>query len=561
MKKLVSLLILSMFIVSLGAVSYQKTFLKDSIEWKAAEAIAIVGGVNPPTAVNPATGGEILKSIELIDYDALSESEKAFYDATASSLAFDAMINGDNVGLTPFVTLAPEVYAHKNVVEKERYADWLFPVRDRYNGFEFGTEIDYAGTFYGIVEYLMLNPQHDKQYDKSWGTNFDAITKGFNTQHEGTLLAGALIGNDWMNFSVQRSRQSLGYGKTGSLTLGDNFSRQDFMRLHTFSDIFDYTMNISLFSNMNSNNDTEDFNFNGMHNIVSIHRFDVKPTKNVTLTMNEGIVAYMDSTLDMRLLNPFLFHHGFNNYMEGIEVTPGNRDEANNILSIEAGWTVMPHLRVRGEFIFDQIQIGGETTNPLARPNANGLLVGADTSWIFDDMFLTAYAEYASTSPFLYLNYKTRKDKNDVILLEPNFDYILGIHDWWDNDEIAYGGYRFGGDAKVFGFGASFGKLDTFLVDASFVYSKHGTYGYGYINGIKNPVGPEALATKKMTGTPEQIEHRIEFKVDGSYQLTDYLELSAGFGFVSAKNYKNVPDAKFSDVQFKIGAAINFVEL
>lgn len=555
MKKIVSLLVLTMFVVSLGAVSYQKTYLKDSVEWKAAEAIAIAAGYNPPTAVNPATGGEILNAIERIDYNALSDEEKAFYDMTAASLGWNPTIESGIFGMTPSVVIAPEYYKQTEVVE--RYGDYLFPVRDRLNCLTFGFEYDYADTFYGYTDYLMLSPNHAKQYDELSGFNFDTILEGFNTQHEGTLRAGALIGNDWMNFSVQRSRQSMGYGKTSTFAIGDNFSRQDFMRLHTFSDIFDYTMNISLYSQQDKNNNTIDFNFNGLHNMTSFHRFDVKPAKNVSFSITEGIVAYMDTTLDMRLLNPFLFHHGFNNYNEQIEVDPlKDTDEANNMFFIEAGWTVIPHLRVRAEIAIDQIQLAGEAADANARPNANGFMVGVDTSWIFDDMFLTAYAEYASTSPYLYLNYKTTNSE-----FQPNYDYVLGVHDWWGVDEVAYGGFRFGGDSVVYGFGASFGKLDSFLVDASFAYSKHGLYGLGYANGLKNEFGPEHVGDKNLNCAEDQIEHRIELKIDGNYSITDFLDVSAGIGLVNIKNYKNQPGEKFSDFQMKLGVALDVTQI
>ena len=108
MKKIVSLLILSMFIVSLGAVSLQKTYLKDSIEWKAAEAIAISSGYNPPTSVNPATADEILGAIYVIDQENLNDTEKAFAANTISALSWEPTIQSGVFGMTPTLTIAPE---------------------------------------------------------------------------------------------------------------------------------------------------------------------------------------------------------------------------------------------------------------------------------------------------------------------------------------------------------------------------------------------------------------------------------------------------------------------
>ena len=551
MRKITSLLLIMFFVSSLCAVSYQRTYLKDSIEWKAAEALLISEGYNPPTSVNPATGAEIISSLSLLEPESMGEVERSFLDYAVQSLSWEPVIESGNFAMTPSVIISPEVYKHTTAFDS--YSDYLFPVRDRLSALDFDIDLEYADTFYGFVDYLVLSPEHEKQYDKLWGTNIDAIKGGFNTQHEGTLRAGGLFGNEWMNFSVQRSRQSLGYGKSGTFTLGDNFSRQDFMRFHTFSDIFDYTLNLTLFSNMDSNMETIDFNFNGMHNILSLHRFDIKLFDRAMISITEGIAAYMDSTLDIRLLNPFLFHHGFNNYNEGIEAKPLDGDEANNIFSVELGYTVLPHMRVRGELIFDQIQLSGEAAAQNARPNANGFMVGLDSSWILsEDMFITVYAEFAKTSPYLYLNYKENSGK-----LQPNYDYIFGVHDWWGVDEVAYGGYRFGPDAVVLGFGASIGGIGSFLVDADFVYSRHGLYGLGYDKGVRNEFGPDHINDKSPTGEEDQIERRIEAKIDSEILITDYLSLKAGVGYVYAQNYRNNPGMTFSDLQMKLGVSLD----
>lgn len=556
MKKLLAVLIILTVAFSLGATSLQKSYLKDSVEWKAAEALAIANGYNPPTSVSPATASEVIQAINRISESDLDENEKAFRDSVVSSLTWDPTIESGVFGMTPSVILAPEIY--KQTAVTDQYSDYLFPVRDRLSALTFDLDFNYSDTFYGFVDYLVLSPEHDKQYDKLFGTNFDSIKSGFNTQHEGTLRAGAILGNDWGYASVQRSRQSMGYGKTGVMTLGDNFSRQDFMRFHTYSDILDYTLNLTLFNNMNEKLETVDFQFNGMHNVLSLHRFDLKLGKKVQLSITEGIAAYMDSTLDLRLFNPFLFQHGFNNYNEDVAVPEdfNNGDEANNIFAVEVGYSPIPHLRVRGELIFDQIQIGGEKEGDDARPNASGYTIGVDTAWVFGDMFLSAYGEFTSTTPFLYLNKKT---VNGV--LNPNFDYIFGVHDWWGVDEVAYGGYRFGCDAVVISAGASFGKIGSFLVDGSIVYAKHGTYGLGYKNSIINELGPDALNLKGPTGAPDEVEKRLEIKVDGDYSVTDYLTVSAGFAYVNVNNYRNEPGKKFTDLQIKLGAALDITEI
>ena len=83
----------------------------------------------------------------------------------------------------------------------------------------------------------------------------------------------------------------------------------------------------------------------------------------------------------------------------------------------------------------------------------------------------------------------------------------------------------------------------------------------GYKNGLKNEFGPEHVNDKGPTGSADEIENRVEIKIDGSVSLFDYLDVSAGIGFVWANNYKNNPGEKFSDLQFKLGVALDVTEI
>ena len=276
----------------------------------------------------------------------------------------------------------------------------------------------------------MLFQCSSKDYDKHFDTNLNKLIEGdiFATSHEGTLTAGILFGNDWMNFSIMSGRQEQGYGHSGNLVLGDNLLRQQYLRMHTFSRWFDYTYTLTRYGKMAYHTPTDpasnlemasnNESFELPQQVFPLHRFDFKIADSVSISLVEGAMMLIDSVFDVRLLNPFLFVHGFNNYADSTQISPPG-DEANNILAIELGWTFLPHHRLNLQLVSDQIQIGGESTSV---PNALGGLINYETSWILDGNYLTAWLEAAYTMPAAYLNNK--RDNNDY---NPNYDYIVGM--------------------------------------------------------------------------------------------------------------------------------------
>lgn len=556
-KLIVSCLVLLFTTSLLFPASMQKPYSVNSPEWKTAAALCMTAGMALPSSVSPVTGEEIAQAVMRIPDDRLLQEERALKEKLLDSLGWKPMFATKNFGADVNPTITPEFYVHSS--KTDRSIDYLFPIKERNSLLNFSFDFDFASVGYGYVDYLALSPTYLQQYDKTWGTNADALA---DFQHDGTLNAGIIFGNDWMNFGIMRGRQSLGYGKTGNLQLSDNFSRQDFLRFHTFSAWFNYTLDITHYNLMKGTDDiasmeVEPFNANGKHQIMPTHRFEVTLFNRLQLVFNEGAIMELDNPLDWRLLNPFIFLHGMDNFAEQEAIS--GADQANNYLSMEIGYTVIPHLRLNFQAVIDQIQIPSEVSgyDPVTIcPQAYGFLGNIETSWILKDSYLNAWLETAYTTPYLYLNKKKNSDNSR----NHNFDMIVGYDNWRKADEIGYTGYPYGGDAVVLAIGSSYGKLGVFSVDGSLTYVLHGPYGWGY-GSVIPPRGIDHLNDATPSSGLSNAEHRLEVKTTGSYTPTKGLTLNAGLGFVQIWNYRNAAGTTWNDIQFMVGVALDFVRM
>lgn len=555
-KKTIALVLILTCITATVFSSTQKTFQTDSIEWKAAAALCMSAGVLPPSSVSPVTGEEILGALDRIDENSLNEDERLMLENLREKLDWTPLFNTEYFGADTNVVISPEFYAH-TFTGIDRNMDYLFPKKDRLNLLDFSVRMDFAGIGYGFADYLALSPCHLKQYDKYWGTNIDSLKNGLEMVHEGALDAGILFGNEWMNFSIASTGQSLGYGKNGNLGISDNFTRQQYLRLHTFSRYFDYTLNITRYNNLiNDQTEAEGFqNFNGRQQLMPLHRFEVKLFDKLQLVFQEQTMLYVDNAFDIRLLNPFMVFHGFNNYRDEVAITDDKiNDQANNSIILEVGYTPIPHLRINGQLIIDQITLPGEDKRgDNTRPNAFGVLLNMETGWILGSSFLNAWFETSYMSPYVYLNRKTYDSASDY-----NYDYIVGYDIWRGNDDINYTGYKYGPDSIVLSMGADYGNLDRFMLSGSLTYVLHGNYGLGY-KFMESATGEDHI--NDATPTSSTPEHRLEALLEASFKPMDGLEISSGIGVVGVWNKGCEKGNDFTDLQLRIGLRFDPVEM
>ena len=565
MKRLFTVLILILLVPSIVfSASMQKTFRSDSIEYQMAYALCVSGGVLPPSSVNPITGAEIASALERIPRTNLSADENEILDQLLDDLGWNQIIESEYFGMDPRAIISLDAFAQTDIPEHD--SDFFIPYQDRLHAVDLSLDFNFADAGYGFVDYLFASPTLREDYDRYFGTNIDAFFDSRSLlQLDGTLNAGILFGNEWMNFSIMSTGQSMGYGRMGNLGLGDNFDHQRYMRFHTFSKYFDYTLNLTHYPSMENNGSSnpDDLHlvygemFNGKQQEYIIHRFEFKLFDKVQLVMMETSMFYVDNPFDIRIFNPFLFLHGFNNYEDLPEPNnpddPGSMDQANNLMVLEAGYTFLPHHRINLQVVIDQFQLVSE---PGGAPNGLGFLLNYETSWLFEDSYLTGWVEGAYLMPAVYLNHKLSDAGYNH-----NFDFIVGSQFYSlnsNNGQIGYTGYKYGPDSIALGFGASWGKLDSFKVDGSISYVIHGRNGLGYETIIPSRRGE---GNEFFSVPLSEAEHRLQLAVTGEYHPLEGLKLQGGIAFVQAWNYGCRVGNNLSDLQLYFGVAFDPVEM
>ena len=569
LKRIVSIsLLLIMFSALLSAANLQKTYLLTDDVWIRTNRLCISTGHLGPAPVSPTTGAEIMQALERLDYSRLSSRQKQEYDSIVAEIdnptkgiAFSAK----NIVLDPELFLGLEAYAFNNLkstpVEeffipfRDRipffygelhsyfgdlaYFDFQYAFRDGSQGFRLVDGVVHKGNanenlFYNFTNAgFILSPALDGSWQ--YYGNSKNIYTFFNYQ---PTKVGGVIGNDFMNFYIGRSRQEFGNGVTGNMIIGDNFSYQEIAKLSFFSDIFSYYLSLTHFDNIETNTD---FQLSGLHQNRLIHRFDFNIINKLRFAINIGAHMLSDSPFDLRMLNPMMIIHNWNNNSESIEWEPGNNDELNNILGFEFEYAFYPGYIATAQVVIDQMRVYGENNSTV--PPAFGFLLNLKNYTTLKTGYLDSYIEGAYTSPYLYLNKKTW-DGNENYML----DHIVGYRFSQNNTtEAEYSGYIYGQDALVFSAGTEYTSFNAWSVKGSILYMAHGENGKESWRNKDNRTGADISTPSGL------VEHTLSVRAGGSYSILENLKLTAELGTSFIWNYHNDANAFRTNLQAAVG--------
>lgn len=567
MKKILSIFVVLVLVsLSLFAANYQKTYLATDEVWIRANRLCISTGHLGPTPVFPTTGAEILNAIERLDYNTLNMQEKAEYDYLVTELSSPAegvAFTGKNITLDPEIFLGIEGYGFSHLKDTP-VEEFFIPYRDRIPFFYAGIDSYFGDIAYVGMEYLYKDAwvgfDFDDQgrvvrgnnhysftnfgfliaptYDGEWSFLMNSNDlQNFSILNYQPIKAGASLGNDFMNFFIGRSRQSFGNGITGNLVIGDNFSFQEMVKLSFFSDIFSYYLSLTHFDNIEENTA---FKLDGLHQNRLIHRFDINVMNKFRFALNIGAHMLTDSPFDFRMLNPMMIVHNWTNNSESIDWAPDNRDELNNVMGFEFEYAFYPGFLATAQVLIDQFRLPVEKNSTV--PGAWGMLANLRYMTPLDDGYLDSFVEFAYTSPYLYLNYKTWEG-NDMYMLDHIVGYVVGGGSPLEEN---YSGYQYGPDAIVASVGSKYSS-DSWSVGGSLLYMAHGEYGR---ESWRNRNNRDDANPSTPSGT---VEHTFSINVDGTYSILDNLKLTVGFYTAFKWNYHNQPNIFRTDVQGAVG--------
>lgn len=558
MKK--SLIIILMCLCTLfSAFALQSTFGRNSSEYKDLMTLCNATGTAPANMVLPISADQASRILDSIDTSKLNDTLRSLYDDLRSRLESPEVVIDSNGFAADLKLEGAAQYLKQSASE----FDFLVAKKDRKPMILLGADLHFNDNFFATFNIDVTDIDNDATENstegyKTYTTNFmKKLAVMDNVDFTFPHKAFASIGGNGMNLTIGRDRLSLGNGKTGNLVLGDTLWFHDFIKASVISGIATYDFTIMSFENTKDSDHLQianDYTASGKRQMVFLHTFSIKPSSWLTLSLSEGALSYGSTILeDLRKLNPFFILHNVFDYSDG---SGKNRGNMNNFFGFEASLALPYGFGINAQFVFDQIQLSGEKkpTNPQG---ASGTLVNITKSGTAFGGFYDAYIEGVYTTPNLYLK------EADVKCGEYwNMDLIVGKKLYWapaGNDTVSYLGYQHGPDSVVIGAGFDWRNLSDLEIKFSALYRIHGNQGIKYYASQNDKTITYGEDAGKITG--EHHEKRLVLDLVISSPLTKYVVLEGEVGFVNATNYRNVADAKFSDIQFAISATIKFDEL
>jgi len=584
----------------------QKIYPTTSDEYKAITYLYISQGYRLPSTTGPWSADELAQMLDVLDYDALDDAQKAMYDTVKDSLLARPELDLNKTGFSFNGQFALEAYFHTNTEGAERTAHsnghditekafqgnrWVYDETKQQPMLNLELETYVIDNFYALFQGTVANSWHsDEYYTQELGVSkfstnilglknlkFNLAFFDGNWPYRAFLSAG---GKNW-NIQIGRDRLSWGPGESGNLTISDNMPWQNFAKITAYTEDFKYTFLTSFYPHpINYWDDQGGMNpvWHGMDNGYGYpmsgismyigHRFEIGFLNGKgTFAATEGLM-YMseDNTIDLRALNPLNFNH--NNYIAR---------NSNSTLTLEFNLTPVRGINVYGQWMVDEIAFPGIETPPsethTACPTAMGYLFGTKGAFSLGSGLFHASAEFAKTDPYLYLRDGIRGGDGNYGL-----GYIVALRNWSSvGAGITYDeyflGYTYGPDAVVGNVNAGWMTSDLRLsIEGNIFYMAHGTHdqwtAWRYIGGDEDYKYDKASPTTKHTTynakypdaktARNSVEKTFICGVNVSYKVASWLTAVAQADYVAIANYGNVEGVKQNDFQVAVSARFLF---
>lgn len=511
------------------------------------------GGHALPSSSGPWSAAELNLMLAKIDRSSLDEQGARLYDKVYATLNEEPnRVWKDGVAMQFTASFALQAKYHANDVSFIDEQDWIHGYENNRPFAKLDWETWATDYFYAdFVPFLAygLGVDYGKSagnviYKQAFTTNIPltvGVLPDLNLSFPDKGIASA--GSDHWNLAGGRDKLSWGAGLTGNLMLGEQYLYHSFVRFNTFFDSFKYSLVTSFFNpDSNASEVHQNYAASGIK-LLMAHRVEFRLFNDaVGFTINEAIMYQSaEGVFDLRAVNPFGFFH--NEYI---------RANANSLLVFEADWAFFKGMDLYAQAAVDDFPFG-EPIEPAsgANPNAYGLLFGLKGAFALGPGILNAGLEVAKTDPFLYL-----REKYDPATRK----YGVGYHALlrkWTGGGIAYiddyTGYKYGGDALVYGAHVDYGTAGLFNVAVDFTLINHGVIRIDSVWSCYH--GTEEVPTSPSTSNPFDpaetgaVERTTIFSISAEYQIIEDLKADLMADFVSIQNAGNVLDASKSDIQ------------
>lgn len=396
-----------------------------------------------------------------------------------------------------------------------------------------------------------------ERYKEYFATNIPFVSKG-GINIDVTDRASLTIGNEYINATVARGQLEWGNGISGNLMLGNTLPYHDYIAFGiSNTDWFDFTEVVSFFQHPLNYGMEQNEEIKGI-NLFLGHRLEFRLIKDtLRLTFNESIMYQSkDSTLDMRILNPFLIMHG--HYIAG---------NANSLLTLELEWSPIKNLQLYLSGAIDDIAVSGEDKAPAAgsTPNSWGIMGGLRFTQPISEGYLKINAEAVYLTPLLYHRRTGYNNRYDDVPNDHSLDYI-GSFRYFNNNHVMYMrrylSFPFGSDTLACYTGISYTMPGKWKALLDFNFLMHGVTDenseiYLHADGDEklgwistaNPFDPSENGT---------ISYTFDIGIYCEYYFIPTLKLSSSLDFISVLNFKNEKDKNTFDTQFTVNMTYSY---
>ena len=578
MKKL--WIIICLFFVSFSVFATQKLYTANSTEVKTLQSLYREAGISMPGFIYPASGDVLINAIDKtglsakLSAEGLKELDSLLKEFRGENLGIKV---SDDFAASLKVSLTPELFYSsqleeeydeddQGIIQDGPRRDWIVPYNEIKPALQAQADLKMTDYAFGHFEYelsRLIGAYHHNYFTHNLPyVSYD----GYMSDEENQTWPWNVYlsaGTGKISAAVGRMRVSSGSGVTGNLSIGDNFMYRETFKLTINSLPFTYEMLINTFSpegeivqgNMELESAVKDFNLTPQLDkarpVVVIHKATFNLLNKVNIGLYEAILDYTTaSPFDPQIFNPFSLMHNWISF----------RYNTINWFGFDLDYAFLPGWSLNLQGMFDQIQQSDEQTK--GTPNIYGFLFNVKNSTRIKGLKLNSYAEFAYTSPGMYLKPGEGKDYQQ----NPEYykvDLVTGNYQMWcSGEDVSYLGYKYGPNTFVFAFGGELiTENNTLRLD--FMYKTNGDKGLfvdGDYHGDYSPYGIETHGAVSphcfKEGNVAQKLVRIAVS-DTAVLFDGVIELSGGIAFQQYFNYKFQSGVKSSDVQAQLAVKIN----
>jgi hypothetical protein len=572
MKKTVLLLLVLLIILSsVYAENQQRLFQVGDPVYTEIKALYLAAGMAPPSSSAPWTNAEVLSMLDKIRPTQLSRQEgehlRKLYAYVRPQLERGETYKGSIKAFPVF-----EMYTHTNTTDYRLDSDWVYDYDSRKPLIDIPIELYMTDFIYSTTNFAILKTRFSKNnlagnvtdsseiYSPAFSTNFP-FDEAFNhVDINFPERAVISIGFDRINLTIGRDDLFWGSGNTGSLTIGDHLDYYDFVRFMSHHDNFKYTAIIAGFDspswtnpNQNSTPDDDDViatvgtaaSDDDNLKFYTAHRLEFRFLDDrINFNLTEAMI-YQSSTIDFRYLNPALFYHNF--FIRG---------NANSTLAVEIEVNPWKYLNIYANAIIDEFPYPGEDqTSSGAHPSGFGIMGGLEYIYPLGPGYLTGWAEYVQTDPFLYL-----RDAVDYIVGRRIFNMESGLY--VDENFL---GYEYGNDLIVLAGGLEYNWFEILSANLGVFSMTHGENNIDTLWG-KGPDTVNQTTPWDDPDTTETLEYTTiisagvdvkPFKIFNVKPL-EGLGVMANCDYIMHENKNNTLGNSTTDFQFSLGISFSY---